>query len=54
MEYYFNLYPGGTWLEFFHKAIEEKKMTLEQAKEFAKDFGPNDAKAAFAKLMSTV
>lgn len=52
MDYHFNLYPGGTWIEFFHKATTEKNMTLDEAVSFAKDFEAGQAKDAIIKLMS--
>lgn len=48
--YHFNIYPASTWVEFFHKATTEKNMSLGEAIEFAKDFGPGQAKEAITKL----
>ena len=50
MDYHFNLHPASTWLEFFHKAMTEKDMTLEQAKQFAELFQATEAKQALIML----
>lgn len=46
--YFFNIYPGATWIEFFDTAT--KTMTLEQAKDFCKVKGITDPKIAIEKL----
>jgi hypothetical protein len=40
---------GPTWYQYFTEAVA-KGMSLEEAKEFAKEFGPTEAKEGLAKL----
>jgi len=40
---------GPTWTEFFNKAMD-KGMTIEEAKEFCKEFKCDKAKEAIEKL----
>lgn len=46
-------YTGPTWTEFYTKAMEVKKMTLEEAKKFAEHYKSDQAKLAIDKLMGT-
>ena len=49
VDYYFHIYPGASWLEFFHLATtgwrpDMASMTLAEAKAFAKDIDkPSEA-----------
>jgi len=52
VDYNFSIYPGASWMEFFKIATTQKKMSLDQAKEFCKEFACNEAKQAIDKLKS--
>ena len=41
---------GATWITYFNMAIDDKKMTMEQAKQFCKEFTSDQVKEAMEKL----
>ena len=41
---------GPTWYRYFTIAIDDKKMSMAEAKEFCKEFNPDESGKAIEKL----